>query len=938
MRNKWFVFAGFSMILLFFGIRFYHKQKEEYRLRHIDMSFHEEDEEGENIAGAMSYYQLIKADPQTGEINPELVTSAFREADRVKQYRGTIGLNWKSRGPDNYGGRTRGIVIDKDNPDILVAGGVSGGIYRSVNGGKSWTKVVISDAKPGGLVVSCMEQASDGTIYFGTGEMYFTAMSGPNGDLTSGSRGGGVYKSTDKGVTWTFLDATDPAKSGNTRWYNVQAIKSDPTNPNVLYAATYAGFMKSTDAGATWTRLDMPDGATTAIFIDIAVSNNGQTVFTASYAAGRCKLFRSINGAAFEKIAANVNEITNSTRLTIAIAPSDQNYIYVVSTSNGTAPYPGVHSFGGLYRSKDNGTTWEQIVAGHAPGAEPFGSQGHYQGQYDNLVAVDPFNKDRVFVGGVTLYCYKAGQFYKIASSEEYLDAEEKYKNPLFVHVDMHNIRFDLKSKPEKMYIVTDGGIYVSNNWKTSDYPTYSYSNNYYTTTQYYGLAVDVFGNLVGGTQDQSSMYIDAGGLTGNSAHEILGGDGFYAEISKYDNNIIFYESQEGRCVRSANKGKSYEKFVYDYKNQKYVIDDEFFFNTPFRLWENKEKQTFYDTSGNPYDSIVHVSKCFVAGNKGIWMTPDAVDFNADTLRWYLISKGISNQQILHLEYTSDGDAVFVGTRSSVNGRLYRISGLKGKKLWFDQNGNFNPDYFGIKTELIGSWSNRSVCGIGVSPSNDNVVVVTLGNYVTGYDHVYISNNALDDAANVTWTSLHTSKLPHMPIYDAAINSQSSSQDTIILATELGIWATVNGGTDWYEENEGMARVPTFMLRQIKRYPWWRGYAFYAGTFGMGIMECTSFVTNVGIKEDRVLTQSMSVFPNPVQNQLNIRYILDKPVVLTAQIINLNGQVVKKFTLNDNQRGENNQTIPVSGILSGTYLIRLTGENTNLVSKFNVIQ
>lgn len=934
MRNKLFVIGGLSLILMVSGIKFLRYYQEGQRLKNLDISFHEK--EGENIEGAIQFYQLIKADPVTGKINPELITNAFREADRLKLSRGSIGLKWVSRGPDNYGGRTRGIVIDKDNPDILIAGGVSGGIYRSINGGKSWTKVIIDNVQAGGLIVSCMEQASDGTIYFGTGEMYFTAMSGPNGDLTSGSRGGGIYKSTDKGLTWEFLASTDPSKSGNNRWYNVQAIKTDPTNPSVLYAATYSGFMKSTDAGNTWTRLDMPDGSTSSTFIDIAVSNDGKSIFTASYAAGKCKLFRSVNGSAFEKIAANVNEITNSTRLTIAIAPSDQNYIYVVSASNGTSPYPGVHCFGGLYRSTDNGDNWTQLVAGRSPGAEPFGSQGHYQGQYDNLVAVDPYNKDRVFVAGVTLWCYKNGQFYKIASTEEYLDNDNMYKNPLFVHVDMHNIRFDLKSVPQKMYIVTDGGIYVSENWRTNDYPTYKYSNNFYTTTQYYGLAVDVFGNLLGGTQDQSTMYIDAGGLTGNSAKEILGGDGFYAEISKYDHNIIFYESQEGRCVRSANKGKGYEKFVYDYKNQSYVIDDNFYFNTPFRLWENMEKQTFTDPNGQPYDSMVHISKFFVAGSKGLWMTPDAVNFNADSLRWYLISKGITNQQILHLEYTSDGDAVFVGTRSSTNGRLYRISGLKDKKIWFDQNGNFNPDYFGIKTELIGSWSNRSVCGIAVSPSNDNVVVVTLGNYVSGYDHVYISKNALDDAANVTWTSIH-GNLPHMPVYDAAINSQSTNQDTIILATELGIWATVNGGNTWIEENNGMSRVPTFMIRQIKRYPWWKGYAFYIGTHGMGIMECTSFVSNVSIKEDKILTQSLSVFPNPVRNQLNLKYILDKPVVLTAEIINLSGQTVQIFTLKDHQRGENNKTLHLTGLLPGTYLIRLSGENISLVSKFNVI-
>jgi len=936
MRTKLIIVAIASFSLLFVGMKIFTHYKNENRIKNIKLERNRPDK-AKSIAGAMEYYQAIKANPITGEIDHELVAAAYRDADRLQGYR-ALNLDWISRGPDNFAGRTRTLVVDKDNPEILVSGGVSGGIYRSANGGKSWTKIIYA-AEAGGLVVSCMTQASDGSIYFGTGEMYFTAMSGPNGDLTSGSRGGGIYKSTDKGLTWTFLSSTDPATKGS-RWYNIQSVKTDPTNASTVYAATYSGLMKSTDGGTTWNSITMPDGASAQIFIDLILSPDGKTIFTASYAAGRCRLFRSVDGAAFERIGTAItrngntvspNPITEATRLTLAMAPSDPNYVYVCATSNGTAPYPGTHSFGGLYQSKDKGTTWEQVVTGLSSTAQPFGSQGHYQGQYDNCVIVDPSNKERVFLAGVTMYCYNNKQFYKVASTEEYLS--DLFKNPQFVHVDMHNFVFDTKSNPSRMYILTDGGIYMSTDFQ-KDYPTYSYSNMYYTTTQYYGLAVDIHGNLLGGTQDQSTMYIDAGSLSGNSAHEILGGDGFYAEISKYDNNIIFYESQEGRCVRSNNKGKGYEKFVYDYKTQDYVIDDQFYFNTPFRLWENIEKQTFYDTNNNPYDSNVHVSKCFVAGAKGVWLTLDAVDFNADSIRWYLISKGIANQQILHLEYSSDGDAVFAGTRT---GRLYRISGLKNKKIWFDQGGNFNPDNFGIKTDLLGSWSGRSVCGIGISPSNNNVVVVTLGNYVSGFDHVYISKNAMADVANVTFTAIH-GNLPRMPVYDAAINSQSSNQDTIIIATELGMWATTNGGNTWTEENKGMNRVPVFMIRQIKRYPWWKGYEFFIGTHGMGIMASNTFVTNLGQSENKQLTQKMSIFPNPVRDQLNVRYILNQPSVLKADIINMNGQIVKQYTINNTVRGENNTKLDASMLQRGMYFVRLTADGVNLVSRFSVVE
>lgn len=906
-------------------------QQNQY-LKNLNIAFHDGDKSTQSIHGALEYYNMIKADPTTGKIDHLLVEQAFKDADRLSGYRAGLSMDWISRGPDNVGGRTRGLVIDKDNSNLLIAGGVSGGIFRSTNGGKSWTKIVI-DANAGGLIVSCMTQAPDGTIYFGTGEGYFNSMSGPNGDLTSGSRGGGIYKSVDRGITWDSLQSTDPSKSGNSRWLNVQSIKTDPTNASILYAATSSGFMKSTNAGGSWTRLDFPDGGTNLIFIDIAVSPDGQSIFTAAYGSGRCKLFRSVNGANFTKIAETVTQITNSTRLTLAIAPSKPNVVYVCSASNGTSPYPGAHCFGGLYRTEDNGDTWTQVVAGKSE-AEPFGRQGQYQGQYDNCVGVDPSNPDRVFVGGVEFYCYKKGFWYQAASLEEFTDMDGKYKNPLYIHADKHNIIFDTKSTPKKMYVVSDGGIYVSENFSTNDYPTFTSLNLYYLTTQFYAIAVSPRGDIVGGTQDNNTIKIDYSGLTGNSGSDILGGDGFYTEISKYNPNIYFYESQEGRCYRSINKGKSSEGFTWDGTN--YTIDDAFFFNTPFRLWEDKEKQTFYDTSGTPFDSMVHISKFFFAGQTGLWMTPDAVDFQGDSVRWYKISKGIT-QQILSIEYSSDGDAVFVGTKSFSNSALYRISGLKDKRLWFDGSGNFNPDNFGIKTELLGTWPSRSVCGIAISPSDDDVVIVTLGNYVNGLDHVYISTNALNPAASVTWKSIH-GNLPRMPIYDAAINSQSNNQDTIVIATELGIWATSNGGNSWTEENEGIGRIPIFMLRQLKMHPWHKGYFIYAATHGMGIFECRTFCPNVGINDMKHdVTQSVSVYPNPVKDILNMNFNINQPSDLNALVFNIQGQVVKRFAIKNVNTGENIVKTDITGLKPGTYILKIQGINTDMMTKFLVI-
>ncbi|MFC2114641.1 T9SS type A sorting domain-containing protein [Bacteroidota bacterium] len=930
MKKKGILISGIIVISFAAIIVFFATYQKSNTQNNPDISF--KPERSQSIQGAMEYYQMIKGDLKTGFIDPILVSQAYAEADKVASYRAALGLNWVSRGPDNMGGRIRGFVIDNANPSILYASGVSGGVYKSTNGGKSWSRKAFA-ASAGGLIVSCMTQAKDGTLYFGTGEGYFNMMSGPNGDMTSGSRGGGVYTSADRGETWEFITSTDPTKGS--MWYNVQSIKTDPNNPSIIYAASYGGLMKSTDAGASWNREIMPESASTQTYIDIQISPDGKTIYTASYSAGRCKVFRSKDGGAFERVASSINEITRSTRITIAISTKNPNYVYLCSASDGTSPYPGTHSFGGLYLTTDNGDNFTQVIAGHSE-AEPFGRTGQFQGQYDNCVAVDPFDEKHVFVGGVDFYCYNDGFWYKAASLEEYLDEAGNYKNPMFIHADKHNIVFDAVSNPAKMYVCTDGGLYVSSDF-TNKYPTYSSVNLYLHTTQFYALAVHPRGDIVGGTQDQSSIRIEYDGLTGNSGEEVYGGDGFYCEISRYNPDIYFYESQGGACVRSKSRGKNDEGFVYNPKENSFSINDDFAFNTPFRLWEDMEKQTFLDSIGNPYDSFVHISKFFISGGKGLWMTEQAIDFNADSIKWFNISKGITDQ-IVCMEYSKNGDAVFVGTNNWTQGRLYRISGLRGKRFWFDGSGNFNPDNFGIVTELLQSWPSRTVCGIGISPSDNNVLAVALGNYVNGFNHVYRTTNALDSVANVTFSSIH-GNLPHMPVFDVAFNSQSSNNDTIIIGTELGVYSTTNGGTTWTEENTGMMdRAPVFMIRQYKKSPWSKSYTFFIGSHGMGIFEETT-LDPAGIKESkRQIAEKLSIFPNPVNDHMNIRFNLNNNKNLIAEIYSLNGAMVKTLPINNAHSGMNQYVVNTSDMKSGIYIIRLRGEQIQLTNRFIIIK
>lgn len=888
----------------------------------------EEENEEAGIRGAIAYYNMLKADPVTGEVNPVYIRKAYEQADNLSKYRASLGINWDSRGPDNVGGRIRAIVIDRDNPSILYASGVSGGFFKSKTYGSHWVKIDYP-AEAGGLIISSMCQTKDGTLYFGTGEQMFTR--GANGNLNSGFAGGGMYKSVDRGDTWTYLPSTNP--NSNSKWDNVQALVADPVSQNKIYAATMQGLVYSDDGGASWTTYP---GSNNNRYIDVDISLDGKTLFAINTNGTSCRVYKSVDGGALTQVGSTVIS-SNAVRSVLAIAPSDPNYVYVSVSSNGTT-YSWA-DLQGIYRSKDNGENWEQIVYGGTT-VTPFGNSPNFQGDYDHCLAVDPYNPDRFFLGGVDFYAWQNPFWYKAASLVEWLDNDETVINQRYIHADKHIIVFDTVTKPYRMYIGSDGGIAVSDDAQSNKYPTYKTLNINLHTSQYYALAVsqeDYY--IIGGTQDNGSMRIDVDGLTGKQSKGILGGDGFYCEISKFFPNYYFSETTEGGIYRSSDKGKSSVSM-----KSGAMKNAGFFFNTPFRMWEDTVRKTFYDTNHNPntWDSTVFASKLYMTSEQGLWLTEDAIDFNKDSCTWFNVSSTGINATCI--ENTRDGDVVFVGGTVGSTGVLYRISGLKGVTYQFDSLGNFNPAAHGIKTELIRSWSGQTVTGIGISPGNENNVVVTLGNYLAStYKHVYLSKNALGPATGISFASIH-GNLPYMPCYDAAIHSLGNGTDTIIVATELGMWATVDEGDTWTEENQGMDRVPTFMIRQLvvngrPWHSWTKGIAYYIGTHGLGIYSTEKFCPKLGLNDIRKNTQEkLNLYPNPASAFVNIKFDVKQTDNYRLDVYNLEGRLVKTTQISKAVLGENELRLNTEDLISGTYFVRLTGKNTKLTSRLVVVK
>ena len=121
-------------------------------------------------AGAAAYYHMLKADPATGLIDESARLAADQEAQlRMANINhlyktSTLGLNWNELGPDDVGGRVRAICFDRTKQGVIYAGGVSGGIFKSINGGASWAPI---NDQLNSMIITCMSQdVTNNTIYF----------------------------------------------------------------------------------------------------------------------------------------------------------------------------------------------------------------------------------------------------------------------------------------------------------------------------------------------------------------------------------------------------------------------------------------------------------------------------------------------------------------------------------------------------------------------------------------------------------------------------------------------------------------------------------------------------------------------------------------------------------------------------------------------------
>ena len=443
---------------------------------------------------------------------------------------------WISLGPDPlssgpYTGRAAAIACSRVDPDLVYVGGADGGVWRTRDGGASWTP--LGDHLPSTAIGAlALDPGDESVVYAGLGEANYANHS---------RYGLGLARSADGGQTWRILGAETFAGRCFAR------IRIDPTRPGTLYAAITAaggfparaaarehplrngplGVFKSIDAGATWQHLrnGLPDRDATDVTLDPTNPNTVYAGIGDIFGHAQNGVYRSLDGGASWARLAGGLPSSGMGRVTLAVAPSRATRLYASLVRPSDAAGGGAATLG-VYRSDDGGASWTNLSA--------VGSYQASYGWYLCTSVVHPTNPDVFFAGGFSL---RRSQ-----------DGGNSWATVTPPHVDLHALEFDASGR---LWCGNDGGVHRSSNLGSA----WQQVNHSLNLVQFYaGLSVHPTNRdvIYGGLQDNGTNRRTS---SSNSWASVLGGDGGYTGIDPTGVRVFAESQGTGNLYRSVSGG-----------------------------------------------------------------------------------------------------------------------------------------------------------------------------------------------------------------------------------------------------------------------------------------------------------------------------------------------------------------------------------------------
>ena len=716
------------------------------------------------------------------------------------------GLKFRSIGPAVASGRVMSIAVNPKNKFEYYVGVASGGVWKTVNDGTTWTPLF---DKEGSYSIGwvALDPNDPEMVWVGAGE---------SNSQRSVSYGDGIYRSDDGGKNWQNL--------GLKKSEHIGRVVIDPRDSKVVYVAAEGplwgpggdrGLYKSADGGKTWkTVLTISENTGVA---DVALDPSNPDILYASAYQRRRHVFTLIDGGpesaiykstdaggTWNKLKSGLPSVDMG-RIGLAVSPVDPNVVYAtVEAADGK---------GGIFRSEDRGANWER--------RNEFDAGAMYYAR----VVCDPKNVDRIFVMSVTMRESLDGgkTLHKVQETNH--------------HGDDHALWID-PDNTKHWLLGSDGGM--AETW--DDAKNWQFKANL-PTLQFYDVAVDnslPFYNVCGGTQDFFSWCgptrtRNVNGIMNSDWFVTTGGDGFRSAVDPVDPNTIYSESQYGVLVR-------YDKPT----GQELVLQPLEGKGEPPLRWN--------------WDSPVIVSphshtRLYFAANK-LFRSDDRGD------TWRAISGDLTRQtdrnKLPVMGRVWEPDAVAKNQSTSLYGNVVALSESPKKEgliyvgtddglIQVTSDGGQNWTKY---EKFTGVPDTTYVSRLAASQHDANVVYAAFDNHKNEDFKPYLLKSS---NTGKTWTSI-AGNLPETgTVY--AFAEDTVNPNLLFAGTEFGVFFTVDGGQHWVQLKGGL---PTIAVRDMVMQA--REGDLVIATFGRGFYVLDDISALRQVKPE-ALDKSAVLFP-----------------------------------------------------------------------------
>ena len=674
------------------------------------------------------------------------------------------GMKARSIGPAGMSGRVPAIAAVESNPNIVYVGSAAGGVWKSTNGGLTWTPV-FDDQPVSSIGAVAIDQTNPDVVWVGTGE---------GNPRNSASIGNGVYRSMDGGKTWKHL--------GLDKTERIYRIVLHPTNPDVAWVSAMGqewgenpdrGVFKTEDGGKTWTKVLYVDERTGASDLVIDPRNPNKLI-ASMWQYRRWPWYFKSGGPGSGLYVTydggrNWREITDADglpkgdlgRIGVAISRSNPDVVYATVEAAKSA----------IVRSDDGGRSWRTVNQRYDANPRPF---------YFADLRVDPELPNRVY-----------SLDFNIRVSNDGGQTFDTLIPGFLIHGDYHAMWIS-PNDPNLIYLGNDGGVAVSRDrGRTATFVSTL------PLGQYYHVAVDMETpyNVYGGLQDNGSWRgpnttWQFGGIHNYQWVAVGGGDGFDTRPDTTDSNLVYSMSQGGFLGRT-NVWSGEQRQIRPAPPEGVKL--RFNWNSGFAT-DPLQEQTIYLGS-----QFVHKST-----DRGETWTTISPDLTTNNPEW-------------QKQETSGGLTPDVSNAENFTTIIaIAPSPLQAGVIWVGtDDGRLHVTKDGGKT-----WTSveKNVYQSGGVPANTWIPHITPSKFDAASAFVVFDNHRREDFKTYvyrtddwgkTWKSLAT---PDVRGNAHILEQDTKEKDLLFLGTEFGLWVSLDGGGRWMKWTHGVPTVPVLDL------------------------------------------------------------------------------------------------------------------------------